>query len=68
MIPKFRAWDKESKTISYLYVTYNAEYGEVGLCTYQPKKGEQHDFILSLEEWDKVKGFIDLKIKEAEND
>ena len=62
-----RLTDKRMTPLSYLFVTYNAEYMEVGLCAYQPEKGEQHDFVLSLEEWNRVRDFIDQKTKETEN-
>lgn len=57
--------DEKMTPLSYLFVTYNAEYREVGLCAYQPEKGEQHDFVLSLAEWNRVKNFIDQKIEET---
>ncbi|HFI0175831.1 TPA: hypothetical protein ACGORP_000204 [Streptococcus suis] len=60
--------DETMTPLTSLYAAYSAECRTVDLCTYQPEKGEQHDFVLSVEEWNMVKNFVDQKIKEAEND
>ncbi|HFH9946328.1 TPA: hypothetical protein ACGO80_000426 [Streptococcus suis] len=60
--------DESMTPTTSLYAAYSAEVRTVDLCTYRPKEGEQHDFVLSIQEWNMVKNFVDQKIKEAEND
>ena len=59
--------DENMHPTSELYVEYYPDAEMVHICAYQPENGEQHDFSLSISEWNVVKNFIENKIKETEN-
>ena len=59
--------DENMHPTSELYVGHYPDAEMVHICAYQPENGEQHDFTLSISEWNVVKNFIENKIKETEN-
>lgn len=60
--------DENMYPTSELYVGYYSDSEIINICAHQPEHGEQHDFALSISEWNVIKNFIENKIKETEND